>query len=169
MTEGSGEAVGGKQIWVRGHEIVVTTTRDTAGGFYSFALLTTEVEGKKGMKGFKANGPSARGSELACIDRVLQFLEDRPAGPTPPRARTSRNVADIRGRDVDIFCDLVGEGRYQAFPFLYDAAGRRQILMHFHLEEAVTADTAEEARLRCVRRLEAYFDDLDAGREPGLP
>ena len=63
----------------------------------------------------------------------------------------------------------MGEGRYQAFPFLYDAAGRRQILMHFHLEEAVTADTAEEARLRCVRRLEAYFDDLDAGREPGLP
>lgn len=169
MSEASREATGGKQIWVRGHEIVVTTTQDAVGGFYSFALLTTEVEGKKGMKGFKAKGPSARGSELACIDRVLQFLEDRPTGPTQPRMRTSRNVASIRGRDVDIFCDLVGVGCYQAFPFLYDAAGRRQILMHFHLEEAVTADTPEEARLRCVRRLETYFDNLDAGREPGLP
>lgn len=169
MSEANGATTGGKQIWVRGHEIVVTTSRDAAGGFYSFALLTTDVEGTKGMKGFKANGPSARGSELACIDRVLQFLEDRPAGPAPPRARASRNVASIRGRDVDIFCDLVGDGRYQAFPFLYDDAGRRQILMYFHLEEAVTADTAEEARLRCVRRLEAYFDAVDAGREPGLP
>jgi len=169
MVEALGEATGGKQIWVRGHEIIVTTTQDAAGGYYSFALLTTELEGKKGMKGFKANGPSARGSELACIDRVLRFLEERPAGPVQPRARTSRNVASIRGREVDIFCDLVGEGNYQAFPFLYDEVGRRQILMHFHLEEAVTADTAEEARLRCVRRLESYFDDLDAGREPGLP
>jgi hypothetical protein len=113
MSEASGEAIGGKQIWVRGHEIVVTTSQNAAGGFYSFALLTTEVEGTKGMKGFKAKAASARGSELACIDRVLQFLEDRPVGPPPARVRASRNVADIRGRDVDIFCDLVGDGRYR--------------------------------------------------------
>lgn len=165
-----GEVAGGKQIWIRGHEIIVTTSRDVDGSFYAFALLTTEVGGKKGMKGFKATGESGRQAELACLDRVLRYIEERAGKSTAIRTRASRNLAAIRGREVDIFCDLVGEGTYQAFPFLFDANGERRILLRFHLEEAVTAGTPEEARLRCVRRLESYFDELDdPARNPGPP
>lgn len=154
------DAAPGKKFWIRGHEVVVTTS-SVAGSYYSFALLTVDQEGRQGMKGFKARAASLREAELECIDRVLTYLEQ----PTPPAARSSssRNLARIRGREVDIFCDLVGPEHYQAFPFLYDEQGRRQILLRFHLDEAVTAGHAEEARLLCVRRLEAYFDALDAG------
>ena len=152
----------GKKFWIRGHEVIVSTGSAGEGSHYSFALLTVDVQGRQGMKGFKARGNSARESELSCIDRVLTYLEEQPAQPASPRLSSSRNLAHIRGRDVDIFCDTVGPDNYQAFPFLYDENGRRQILLQFHLDEAITADTPEEARLRCVRRLEAYFDELEA-------
>jgi hypothetical protein len=154
------DAAPGKKFWIRGHEVIVSTS-SVAGSYYSFALLTVDQEGGQGMKGFKARAETLREAELQCIDRVLTYLE-QPAAPAP-RASSSRNLARIRGREVDIFCDLVGREHYQAFPFLYDERGQRQILLRFHLDEAVTAGNAEEARLLCVRRLEAYFDALDAG------
>ena len=152
----------GKKYWIRGHEVMVTTSRPMHGEHYSFAILTVDVEGRQGMKGFKARAASARESELTCIDAVLTYLEEQAGKVSRLRLNSSRNLATVRGRHVDIFCDLVGPENFQAFPFLYDAKGRRQMILRFHLDEAVTANTAEEARLRCVRRLEAHFDDVDA-------
>ena len=62
---------------------------------------------------------------------------------------------------MDIFCDAVGEETYQSFPFLRDSQGQRTIILRFHLDEAITARTPEEARIRCVRRLEDFFDQED--------
>jgi hypothetical protein len=151
----------GKKFWLRGHEVIVTTSAERAGRYYSFALLTVDADGSGEMKGFKARGATSREAELSCIDRVLTYLEDQMGKVAQPRLRSSRNLASIRGRDVDIFCDMVGADSFQAFPFLYDEQGRRHILLRFHLDEAITAEDAEEARLRCVRRLEAFFDEQD--------
>jgi hypothetical protein len=153
------EAGDGKQVLVRGHEILVATSRDPDGGFYSFAQLNARFAGRRGMKGFKAVGKTEREAELACIDRVLSYLEERHEGASDQRLGASRNMARIRGREVDIFCDLVADGTYQAFPFLCDRHGRRKIIMQFHLEEAITAPSPDEARIHCVRRLESYFDE----------
>ena len=160
------DSASGKKFWIRGHEVIVTTTRAREGSYYSFALLTVDIEGRQQMKGFKARAASSRESELACIDLVLTHLEDQAGKVTATRLNFSRNLARIRGRDVDIFCETVGSENYQAFPFVYDSKGRRHIILRFHLDEAITADTAEEARMRCVRRLEAHFDEQDAGSTP---
>jgi len=149
----------GKKLWMRGHEIVVATSPKGEETFYSFAVLTTDLGRGNGMKGFHSTADSAKSAELECIRLVLEFLERSSADIEIPRLESSRNLATIRGRKVDIFCDLVGEGKFQAFPFLYDEKGRRRIIMQFHLDEAVTGDTPEEARLRCVHRLEAHFDN----------
>ena len=157
----------GKKLLIRGHEIIITTSQDSGAGYYSFALLTLDAGGKDAMKGFKATARASRDSELQCIGAVLDYLEAQSgAGSRGGKLISSRNLARIRGREVDIFCDTVGPGNFQAFPFLYDASGGRHIILRFHLDEAVTADSPEEARLRCVRRLESYFDEQDA-ESPG--
>ena len=149
----------GKKLWIRGHEIVVATCPRGEAEFYSFAVLTTDFGRGHGMKGFHATAGTAKAAELGCIQLILEFLEDRSNDARGPLG-SSRNLATIRSRKVDIFCDLVGEGKFQAFPFLYDEQGRRRIIMRFHLDEAITGESPEEARLRCVKRLEMYFDSL---------
>ncbi len=73
-----------------------------------------------------------------------------------PAPSATREVLRIQGRQVEILCDTGSDGTWRAFPFLHEDGGRH-ILLRFHVQEALTAPSAQEARRRCIDRLQDHF------------
>ena len=148
---------GGRQIKVRGFEVVIHTARVSAERHLCFVFLADPYDDRRQLKIFKGRGVSCEEAEKVTLKDALDYL-DRPTLTGPASILAGRSTLDIAGRKVDIFCDLVGDGMYQAFPFLYRPDGSRVLILRFHLEEAITGDTPGVAMSECIRRLEALFE-----------
>jgi hypothetical protein len=147
------------KLLLKGHEVVVHTAPTRDGGFYAFAVLLDPFREGGEMKSFEVRAVSEGEAEVECARQALLYLEQARAAPAPAHSfKASRSTVDILGRKVDIFCDLIAHDKYQAFPFLYRPDGKRVVILRFHLDEAIVGDSADEARDRCLRRLEEYFD-----------
>ena len=148
---------GGLQINVRGFEVVVHTARVSTERHLCFVFLADPFDDRRQLKIFKGRGVTSEEAEQATIRQAMDFL-DRPTVTGFASILAGRSTLDVAGRKVDIFCELAGDGTYQAFPFLYRPDGSRVLILRFHLEEAVTGGTPGEAMSECIRRLEAYFE-----------
>jgi hypothetical protein len=148
---------GGRQIRVRGFEVVIHTTRLSAERHLCFVFLADPYDDRRQLKIFKGRGPSPEEAEKTTLRDALEYL-DRPTLTGPASILAGRSTLDIAGRKVDIFCDTVGEGLFQAFPFLYRPDGSRVLILRFHLDEAITGATPGVAMSECIRRLEALFE-----------
>jgi len=146
----------GRRVYARGHEIVVHTQRIHDSRHVCFVFLADPYEASRELKIFRGIGATGGEAEQVTLREALAYL-DRPTVGNPASIVVGRNTLDIAGRKVDIFCDLVGEELYQAFPFLYRPDGTRVIIIQFHLKEAVTGATPAEAINACIERLEEYF------------
>lgn len=147
---------GGRHLVVRGHEVVVHTEKISDQRHLSFVFLVDPYDASHEVRIFKGRGASAEEAEESTLRDALAWL-DRPTAGRGESILAGRNTLDVAGRKVDIFCDVVGEGKYQAFPFLYRPDGSRVIILQFHLKESVTGPTPGEAMTDCIRRLEEYF------------
>ncbi len=137
-------------VRVRGCQVELASAGDSGGVVYAFAVLTWCSPHGLVRKGFHALGGSEREAELACLDGALRYLEQ--AAPTPS---ATREILRIQGRQVEILCDTGSDGAWRAFPFLHED-GERHILLRFHVQEALTAPSAAEARRRCIDRLQDH-------------
>ncbi len=155
---------GGRQITVHGFEVVVHTERVSTARHLCFVFLSDPYDARRELRIFKGRGSTAEEAEEATLREALSYL-DRPGGAGVSSILAGRNTLDVAGRKVDIFCDVVGDGLYQAFPFLYRPDGSRVLILRFHLQEAITGKSPGEAMSACVRRLEEFFrrGDPDAG------
>jgi len=151
------QLTGGRQIRVHGFEVVVHTARVSNGKHLCFVFVTDPFDERHELKIFKDYGPTPEEAEQAAIREALAYL-DRPNVKGVASILAGRSTLTISGRKVDIFCDLIGEGRYQAFPFLYRPDGSRVLILKFHLEEAITGSTPAEAISLCIGRLESFFE-----------
>ncbi len=145
----------GKHLRLRGHEVLSHTIAGRDGEFRCTVFLFDPHDERHDLIVFKGTGVGLQQAEDSALDQALRFLEI-PLGRSNA-ATSSRCSLDIAGRRVEIFCDVVGEERYQAFPFLWKADGMLDLIMQFHLQEAVTADTPAAAMARCIERLEMHF------------
>ena len=145
-----------RPVRLRGHEVVTSTTA-SEGQFSCCVFLLDPHDGSNRLRVFSARDPEPGRAEGSALAEALEFLESPPCG-TEAMAPVRRTLG-VAGRQVDIFCDHVGEGRFQAFPFLRRADGSLDLIMQFHLSEAITADSPEVAIASCVGRLREYFTD----------
>lgn len=146
------------KLLLKGHEVVVHTAPTRDGGFYAFAVLLDPFREGGEMKSFEVRAASEGEAEVECARQALLYLEQARSAPGPARSfKASRITVEILGRKVDVFCDLIAQDKYQAFPFLYRPDGKRVVILRFHLDEAIVGDSADEARDRCLQRLEEYF------------
>ncbi len=149
---------------------MVHTAPSSDGGFYAFAVLPDQSGGAGESKSVEVRADSELNAEVECARQALQLLQQAPhEAATSEPFRASRCTVDIQGRKVDIFCDLIGDDRYQAFPFLYRPDGKRVIMIRFHLDEAIVAGTVREAREKCVARLDEYFRGESKGKLTASP
>jgi len=146
---------------VLGHEIVVHTQRLTPAQNICFVFLLDPYDEKHELKIFRGKGATVDEAENSTLREALSYL-DSPTLGGYTSILAGKSTLNVAGRKVDIFCDLLPDGRYQAFPFLYRPDGSRVIIMRFHLAESITGPTAAEAFSACIRQLEDYFT---AGRE----
>ncbi len=149
-----------------GQEILRHTVCCHDGQFRTTLFLSEQIEGHGGVRVFKGQGSSATQSEKAARDQATEELT-RPKGMTPshPPARRAEVVA---GYQMDIICDAVGKGRYRAYPFFRDQDGSLDLLLHFHVTEAVTANTPDAAMARCIERLEEFLSEPRTGAPRSL-
>jgi len=138
-------------VRVRGCQVELATACAPGSEVYAFAVLTRNSADGLVRKGFHASADSEREAELACLDAALRYLEG-----AIPSAPAIREVLRVQGRQVEILCDAGSEGDWRAYPFLHEDGGR-YILLRFHIQEALTAPTAVDARQRCIDRLQDYF------------
>ncbi|MEE9218818.1 MAG: hypothetical protein V3U98_07090 [Acidobacteriota bacterium] len=151
-------AHGSKKLLLRGHEVVVHTAPSGDGGFYAFAVLPVRTGDEEGARSIEVRAESEIQAEVECARQALHLLEQaQQSTPVTESIKANRWSVDILGYRVDIYCDLVGHESYQAFPFLYRPDGKRVIMIRFHLDEAIVADSADQARDACICRLEEYF------------
>ncbi|HKY32438.1 MAG TPA: hypothetical protein VJV23_07880 [Candidatus Polarisedimenticolia bacterium] len=143
-----------RQLRIKGHEIVSHTATARDGRYRCLVFLMDPFDDRHDVRVFRGTGALPAAAEGEAIGRALEFL-DLPAGA--PVHAADRVCLNMAGRRVDIFCDLVGERRYQAFPFLRRQDGTYGLIMRFHLNEAVTGRSPAQAMARCIRRLEEYF------------
>lgn len=146
----------GRQLLLRGHEVVSHTASFSDGRHFCLVILLDPFDGRQHLKVFKEYAPGCDEAESRALARALRFLEARDVGATATLAVHSS--IDIAGRRIDIFCDLIAEGLYQAFPFVRRVDGSRSLIMQFHLKEAVTGESPAAALDRCIHRLDDYFD-----------
>ena len=149
---------------VRRHEILVHTNPVDASRHLCFVFLTDPFEEKHELKVFRGDGATAEEAEAKTLKEALAYL-DRPAGRFVSSILAGRNTLTIAGRRVDVFCDHLPDGSYQAFPFLYRPDGTRVVILRFHMNEAITGETPGEAITRCIEALEDYF--IERGPENG--
>jgi hypothetical protein len=138
-------------VRLQGCQVELATAGDLGGVVYSFAVLTRRSPDGPVRKVFHALGESEREAELACLDGALRHLERAVSSPC-----ATREVVPIQGRQVEILCDAESDGIWRAFPLVHQDGGRH-ILLRFHVQEALTAPSAAEARRRCMERLQDHF------------
>lgn len=143
-----------RPVRLRGHEVVTRTTA-SQGQFRCCVFLLDPHEDTHRLRVFRARDKEPGRAEGSALAEALDYLESPPCG-TEALAPVRRTLG-VSGRQVDIFCDHVGDGRFQAFPFLRRCDGSLDLIMQFHLSEAITADRPEIAIDRCVGRLRQYF------------
>ena len=144
-----------KRLHLRGHEVISHTASFTDGRYCCLVFLLDPFDGGRDLRVFKAYAAWSDEAENRALSQALTFLQFHDLDPAATLA--SHSSIDIVGKRVDIFCDLIADGRYQAFPFLRRADGSRVLIMQFHLKEAVTGNTPAAALDLCIHRLEAYF------------
>lgn len=149
-----------RQHLLRGHEVISHTALFSDGRHCCLVFLLDPFADRKDLKVFKAYAEGLDEAESRALSQALDYLEFREVDPTATAA--SHTSIDIAGRKVDIFCDIVAEERYQAFPFLRRADGSRSLIMQFHLKEAITGPTPGEALARCISRLADHFQQAEA-------
>ncbi len=154
-----------RRVHLRGHQVVSRTSAAQGGRFHSTVLLLDPHRQDHPLRAFQAYGPEALAAEGAALSQALEYLE-APRGE-PEALLSSHTRLNVAGRQVEIFCDLVGPQSYQAFPFLRRSEGTLELIMQFHLREAITADSPAAAIARCARRLEDYFADQRAALAAG--
>lgn len=143
-----------RPVRLRGHEVVTHTS--AAGGLFRCCVFLLDPHEPSGrLRVFSASDPEPGRAEGSALTEALEFLESPRCG-TEAQAPVRRTLG-VAGRQVDIFCDQVGHGLFQAFPFLRRSDGSLDLIMQFHLTEAITATSPEIAIVRCIGRLESYF------------
>lgn len=152
---GHSEISTGKHLRLRGHEVLSNTTAGYDGKYCCTVFLFDPHDERHDLIVFKGTGAGLQQAEDSAMDQALRFLEIPLERSNT--ATSSRCSLDIAGRRVEIYCDIVGEGRFQAFPFLWKADGLLDLIMQFHLQEAVTGNTPAAAIARCIERLEGHF------------
>jgi len=152
---------GGRQIQLHGYEVIVHVERISGDRHLCFAFLTDPFDPRHELKIFKGRGSTAEGAEEATLRDTLAYL-DGPRAEHVSSILAGRNTLDVAGRKVDIFCDIVADGVFQAFPFLYRPDGSRVLILRFHLEESITGATPAQAISECIRRLEDHFSRSDS-------
>ena len=158
----------GRLVRIHGHEIVVHTQRVSSAKHISFVFLSDPHDRKRELKIFRGKGATAEEAESSTLREALSYL-DRPTDIGVSSILAARSTLHVQGRKVDVFCDPLPDGRFQAFPFLYRPDGRRVIIMRFHLGESITGNTTREAFSECVRRLEEYFSRGEGAEEESAP
>jgi hypothetical protein len=138
-------------VMVRGCQVELATAGQPV---YAFAVVTRRQGDRIWRRGFHALGSDVREAELACLDRVLRYLDEPPSPSSDDGA--SREMLHIGARRVEVLCDRQEDGTYRAFPFLHEG-GARTILLRFHVQEPITGPSATEASQTCKSRLEEYF------------
>ena len=146
----------GRRLHIRSHEIVVHTSRVSEALHLCFVFVADPFAERHELKVFRGKGPSAEEAEAATIKKTLSYL-DHPVGKSASTILAGRNTLHVAGRKVDIFCDHLPDGSYQAFPFLYRPDGSRVLILQFHMNEAIVGDTPAKAISLCIERLDDYF------------
>lgn len=160
----------GRSFKVLGHEIVVHTQRLTPAQNVCFVFLLDPYDDRHELKIFRGKGATVDEAENSTLREALSYL-DTPTLAGYSRILAGKSTLNVAGRKVDIFCDKLPDGRFQAFPFLYRPDGRRVIIMRFHLAQSITGGTSAEAFGACIRELEDYFaagrtDEENEGPRP---
>lgn len=146
----------GRLLKVRRHEIVVHTSPTNGSRHLCFVFLSDPFADRHELKVFRGHGATVEEAESDTIKEALAYL-DHQAGKGVSTILAGRNTLTVAGRRVDIFCDVLPDGSYQAFPFLYRPDGTRVVIMRFHMDEAITGDTPCSAIMSCIDALEQYF------------
>ncbi|HXI02033.1 MAG TPA: hypothetical protein VNI57_02545 [Candidatus Saccharimonadales bacterium] len=146
----------GRRLRVRSHEVVVHTSPAGDSSHHCFVFLFDPFAERHELKVFRGTGATAEEAEETTLKEALAFL-DHPAGKYVSTILAGRNTLTVAGRKVDIFCDHLPDGTYQAFPFLYRPDGTRVVILRFHLSEVIVGETPREAITRCIDRLEEHF------------
>ncbi len=152
----------GRRLRIRRHEIVVHTSPLIESRHLCFVFLADPYAERHELKVFRGNGATVEEAEASTLKEALSYL-DHPAGRHVSTILAGRNTLTVAGRKVDIFCDVLPDGTYQAFPFLYRPDGTRVVILRFHMDEAIVAESPGEAIRLCIERLEDHFLD-DGGR-----
>ncbi|HEY3177075.1 MAG TPA: hypothetical protein VGK94_15085 [Candidatus Polarisedimenticolia bacterium] len=157
-----GQGTTAVKVRLRGHEVVSHTTPHGEGRYCCLVFLFDPNRGGRDLRVFRGYGATTREAEELATGTALRFL-DTPGPVVPPEPPPARRTVSVSGREIEIFCDLVGEQCYQAFPFVRRKDGTRALIMKFHLDEAVTARTPEAALTRCIGRLHEHFGKDERG------
>jgi hypothetical protein len=147
---------GGRRLQHRGHEIVIHHESAPNGRRLCFVFLSDPFDPRRELKIFKGRADEVAGAEKEALAAALDYLDD-PSRGGASSILPGRHTLDIAGRRVDIFCEPVGEGRWQAFPFQYRPDGSTVLILRFHMHEAIVGGSPAEAMSACIRRLESYF------------
>jgi hypothetical protein len=161
MTPPESTLKSGRRLKVRRHEIVVHTNPVGDSSHTCFVFLSDPFEERHELKVFRGGGATAEEAEASTIKEALAYL-DHPAGRLVTTILAGRNTLTVAGRKVDIFCDILPDGSYQAFPFLYRPDGTRVVILRFHMEISITGDTPGNAIARCIDALESHFLEKSA-------
>jgi hypothetical protein len=154
----------GRRLQIRRHEVVIHTSPQERSRHLCFVFLSDPYAERHELKVFRGNGATAEEAEASTLKEALSYL-DHPAGKYVSTILAGRNTLTVAGRKVDIFCDHLPDGSYQAFPFLYRPDGTRVVILRFHMNEAIVGDTPGVAIKECIERLEEYFLGGGEGRD----
>jgi len=143
-----------RHVRLKGHQVAFHTDVGSGGRYRCLVMMLDPFDDRHGLRVFRGYGPAPMSAENEALSNALQYLSlpDTPA----PAATINRLSVTVQGQRVDIFCDLVGPDRYQAFPFHHGEQGY-SVIMRFHMDEAVTGSTPVQAVTRCISRLEEHF------------
>ena len=143
-----------RHVQLRGHQVVSHTGPSSDGRYRCLVMMLDPFDRRHGLRVFRGYGSGPGNAEHEALATALQYLDIPTASVSG--SSLDRLCVTVRGRQVDIFCDAVGSGRFQAFPFLRSPDGYT-VIMRFHLDEAVTGSTPSQAMTRCIQRLEEHF------------
>ncbi|MGH9866654.1 MAG: hypothetical protein ACREAA_00610 [Candidatus Polarisedimenticolia bacterium] len=103
-----------RHVRLKGHQVAFQTNVASSGRYRCLVMMLDPFDERHGLRVFKGYGTAPMSAENEALSNALQYL-DLP-GTSAPLAALDRLSVSVLGRRVDIFCDQIGPGRFQAFP-----------------------------------------------------